>query len=309
MATAGEVAHAALADLNAEAAGILNALRWVSERYTQVCNKRLRHRKADGEVIIPAAVTAGTVTVTRGSTAVVGNATALAAWSSKLIGRFFQVDLNWYEIQESTATGLRLVSPYTETTAAAVAYKLVSRYTALAPNVAFLGSFKHDRRNFELEFGSKRELDLVEPRRLYRVSGPQYVADVGERNGLTLLEVYPYSTQDELLRYDYWTQPPDFTDEDDALPSIITVKDLKEGVLIDCMRWWAAKEAIAGKSDMAGYWRNEYRAQESRWEKVMQDIYRRDRSPEQMHLMIRDPNRRAAPATIRSARDEVWSRY
>lgn len=309
MATAGEVARAALADLNAEAAGILNALRWTNERYTQTCSRRMRHRKADGELIIPAAITAGTVTVTQGSTAVTGNATALAAWSARVIGRFFQIDQSWYALQEFIpGGGLRLVSPYSEASQAGASYKIVQRYAPLAADVAFLGAIKHDRRNLELQAGTKRELDAVEPRRLYRTGGPQYVADVGEVDGLTQLEVYPYSTQAELLRYDYWTLPPLY-DEDDDLPSVITVKDLKEGVLIDCMRWWAAKAASESKSDMAGYWRNEYRAQESRWEKVMQDIYRRDRSPEQMHLMIRDPNRRGMAGTIRTAYDEVWSRY
>lgn len=311
MATAGDVARAVLADLNAEAAGILNALRWTHEAYVQVCRIRLRHRRASAELIVPAVQTTGLVTVTQGSNVVTANAAALAVWDQDLVGRYFQIEQVWYCIARMTSTGLELNSTYTEPSKTLNAYRIVARFIELPKDVAFLGAFTHDRRGFELETGTVRELDAVEPRRCYRTSGPTYVADFSESpEGLTLAEVYPYSTQDELIRFVYWTAPPEMFSEDDELPSVITVQDLKEGALVGCQRWWAAKMAAEGKVDMAGFWRNEYRLQEGRWaDKVMPNIHRRDRSPEQNHLMLRDLNRSNGPRTIRTARDEVWSRY
>src|SRR3990172_5468700 len=96
--TAGEVARSALADLGDDSAGLLNVLRWVGERYSQLANRRLKQLRQIGEVVIPAAVSAGTITIARGDERIVGDATAKAAWSSALAGRFFRTRGAWYEI-------------------------------------------------------------------------------------------------------------------------------------------------------------------------------------------------------------------
>lgn len=310
MPTAGDVARAALGDLAVAppGPGHLNALRWVHERYTEVCALRLRHRRVLGEVIVPGAVVAGTVTCTRGSQVVTGDATAQAAWSDALTGRYFKSRVAWYVIESFDGTTLTLASPFAEDTVTAGGYVVVARTVALADDLAFLGDVVHPRcyTGRPLDQMSRMALDLEEPNRTYSTGGPRCVVDLGEADGRTIVEVYPYSLRDELLQYVYWSRPPQFEDTD-LLPSTITTVDLKAGVIIDACRWMASRTMQDGKADTAGFWLNWASRQESVWDRAKQNIHRRDRGIESLAIMLRSPVSTRG-RIIRTAHDEVYAR-
>src|SRR5882724_5153904 len=101
MQSVEEVARAVLGALATDAGHVLVA-QWVVERYTELVSKvRYRHLRQIGEVIVPATINAGTVTLTQGSQVVTPDAIALAAWSAlpltDLIGRSFRAqDNEWF---------------------------------------------------------------------------------------------------------------------------------------------------------------------------------------------------------------------
>lgn len=309
--TAGDVARAALADLN-EPEGFIDCLRWVAERYTQLAGRRLKQLRRVAELVIPAAVTAGTVTATRGSSTVVGDATAQAVWSQDLAGRFFRTRNAWYEIGafNGSTLALELKTEFAEDTVTAGTYQVVQRYVTLPADVQFLGTFMHERLFKEIEKWSLTELDLTAPERLYYTSGPKIIAEFGEApTGEKLVEFYPYSSTTEHVMFTYWAKPPKAMEETTVLPGAITVSELKEGVLVSLKQWKMAEAARAGNVEMAGFWRNEYRAQETVWVgREIPAIVKRDQGVEDKVVLIRSMRSRSSLRSIETARDEVWAR-
>lgn len=307
------VLRAALADLAQSDHALLNGVRWVNECVEDLCSRRLKQRRRVGEVIVPAVIQTGQVTVTAGSPIVVLDTDAQTALAFlDPAGRYLQAGANpgWYRIDglDGTAGTLTLQSPYTEPDGT-YPYRIVQRYVALDPTSHFLGAFAFPRRQDVLEVWSPAELDLRQPGRFYRLGGPIVVVDCGEAvQGERLVELYPYSEQDELITYTFWETPPKFGLHD-YLPQAISVSALKEGVLIGVMRWKMAMAANEGKIEEAALWRNEYRAQQTKWDRELMKLVKMDQGVEDITLLLGSrftalPNRR----DIRTARDEVWAR-
>ena len=82
------------------------------------------------------------------------------------------------------------------------------------------------------------------------------------------IELYPYSSITELLYYVFY-RAPDTLRLQDQVPPNIDNHVLKEGALIDAYRYEAGKAAKKGDVNIAGFWRNESRAQETSWEKTI----------------------------------------
>lgn len=287
MLTVEQVAHAALADLGAEAAGLPNAIRWVNERISQVASRKMKHRRKIGGLTIPAAITAGEVTLTNGSSDVTGNATAQSAWNNKRFAGAFLQPANsstWYQINSFGGGVLSLNQPF-EGTTTTTSYRIVYRFVELPVEAAFLGHFTHDRMRREVRLKSQSQLDMHYTDRAYVTGGPVYYSLFGETNGRKILEFYPYSTQDEYVLFTYWEVPPQLA-KDDIIPSPFTAHDLKVGIHADIFMWQASKETDVQLKAFAA---NMAAKSETKWEKTLGDIMRRDRGVEDLVLLFKRP--------------------
>ena len=307
--TVETIARAALGDLAVDQEGLLNAKRWVNDRYAEFAGQaRLKALRRLGELTLPAVVTAGTVTVTSGSTTVTGNATAVAAWTVDLIGRALQVAANvWYRIADVSlsASTLTLGEPYAGDSGRAQTYRIVAQSLILPEDVRSVLGFYHDRYNRELRLRSLTWMNLHTAERFYLLGGPQIAVDLGAdaSTGQRRFEFYPYSDDLEHLRYAYYAVPPRL-DFDDALPGSVDQDALKEGVLIDVMRWRMAREADKNNYDGAAFWRNEYRAQETKWQGVLQRLSRADAAIDDLHWTTLSAQGRWT-GDITTARDQI----
>lgn len=311
MATAGEVARAALAAVGSDA-NLLLATQWVSERYVQMVGRvKFRHLRRYGELVVPAMISAGTATATRDSAIVTGDATAAAAWATTdLKGRFFQGRTAWYEIAETTGAPaqLRLTSPFAEDTVTAGSYRLVQRYATLDRGARFFRGFTAGRLWRPITTIPLEALDRLAPGRPYlgslAVGG--WVSDVGWSTALNTrrIELYPYSTTSEIICYLWWSAPADL-DFDDDIPGPIDSYLLKDGALIDVFRHKASVAADQGKVDMAAFWRNESRAQETVWERRIGEATRQDRGTDDTTFLLASADRRGSFRDVVTARDQV----
>jgi hypothetical protein len=317
--TVEDAARAALAAVDSQA-GIIVASQWVSERYQQLAARTtLRHLRRLGTVTIPGVVTTGTVEVTQGSAIVEGDATAVASWSMAMVGRQFQVDKVWYTItgmelgreDALLQSRLYLEPAYAEATNAAATYKIVAQYIALPAAVRKLGEVRHMDRRLRLLKMSLGELDRLNPERLYLTLGPQVCVDFGDQgDGRRLLEVYPYSADDEGLHFDY-TAKPEKLELKDPLPPDIDLYVLKEGVLVDVYRHQAAVSARAGKVDQAQYWQSESVAREVIWDNKLREAIQQDRRSDDLSFMLRSSNTGildASTSAISTAASEIYAR-
>ena len=308
--TAEEVARSVLGAINTSA-NLLLAARWVSERYQKLCSRtRFRHLRTVKELLIPADIADGTAAFIRGSRVVAGDATARSVWDVRVVGRHIRAATTWYLVEEATAGELRLTVGFGETDTAS-AYRVVPRHLTLDPQAKWLGDFVLMRRRRPLRNLTLSELDVLAPER-QRITTPDVWAEVGY--GLTAdgerartVEMYPYCDDTELVHYVCWEQPEDLQYRD-RIPAVIDAYVLKEGALIDAMRYEAAVAARAGQIDAAAYWRNEYRAQATSWERDILEAIRGDKGVDDVTFIMQRAGVPATEMDIVTARDELFVR-
>jgi len=176
--------------------------------------------------------------------------------------------------------------------------------------VKWLGRFVFPRRRIEVQNRSLNMLDWGAPDRVLASGGPWYWAENGrDENGAVQIELYPGSSQREVLYYTYWESPQELTLLDE-LPKPIELYVLREGALIDLYRYRASQEANAGRHDVAGYWRNESRAQSTSWEREIMDAIRSDRSVDDVSFIYQflGQDVRGGSYDVQNARDEIYIR-
>lgn len=327
--TVESCAREVLAAIDTTAGHVLCA-QWVARRYQRIASRgRLRHLRKVGEIVVPATMSAGTVTATQGSVIITPDATAAASWATPsgvaypdspgpgltLVGRHLRVAINWYEIQEvvgNPITAIHLKTPYVEDSVAGASYFIAEQRTRLIPESRWLGDFVHMRRRIPLTNMSIAEIDHDEPERMLvgTQGGPVvWVEQAVDTDGTKRVEFYPYSGQNELIRYVYWAIPPELGFSD-PLPPQIDPHVLIEGALIDAMRYEAAKAIRAGQADMAGYWTNSYRAQATAWEKQVIEAIRSDLGVDDVTMILQLPrNSVVRRGDISTAHDIVLERW
>jgi hypothetical protein len=308
VATILEIARSSLAAVNTDA-NVLLAARWVNDRFRQLASRaRLRSLRQVGSLVLPAPVTAGVATITRGSKFVTGDATAQAAWSTALEGQHFKARVVWYQITKVQGNQLELENPFAEDDVADGSYRVVQRYTPLDETARWLGDFVHMRRRMPIDRVSLPELNIYAPERQHVGVGPYvYVETTSAASGAKRVELYPYPSLTEFISYVFWSVPANMGPHD-HVPVTIDPYMLKEGTLIDIMRYEMAKAANAGRENMAAFWRNEYRAQSTTWEKTMLEAIRADRGSDDMTFILERHGLRPA-GDIRTARDYVLANW
>ena len=323
MATVDEVVKSLLGSVNSES-DMLLAIQWLNDRYKELVSRvRFNHLRRVGEFRTGAVVDDGTITATRGSTAITGVAstwatdpavfatTAQPYWA-------FKAGVAWYEVDVVTNdTSLTLSTEYSETTeAAGSSYKLVKRYHPLATNARWLGNFIHPRLGIPLgEPIHPQELDSIDARRTLVGSLPSYVSSVGTTKtgntdgvGRLMVELYPYSTEAELIKYVYWDIPSSFG-LGDTIPPQIDSYILKEGAYIDYCRLMMAKREKEGKLEATAFWRNEMHAARTVWEGKINQAVRADRAVDDISFILERDSGSYRPGDISTARGHWLAGY
>ena len=313
MPTVEEVARDVIASIDTAADHVL-AGRWVGSRYRQLANQtRMKHLRRVGALTLPASITAGLATVARGSSTVTGDSTAQAAWIGDLKGRWFRASTVWYEIENVVDSALQLVEPYAEGNVSAGGYNVVARHVVIPKEARWPDLFVHMRRRVRVETLPTEFLDAIAPERNeINDVGPSWVAEVGadhKQNAGRLVEFYPYvKTNAELIHYVYWAEPSVLALEDE-IPQNIPDYVLREGALIDAMRYESGLAMRNGQVEQAAFWRNEYRAQNTHWERIRLDAFRTDDGIDDLVMFLKESGITfRGQGDIRNARDEIWAR-
>lgn len=319
MPTTEEVARDVLAAVGTSAGHVL-AAKWVSDRYVELVSRvRFRHLRRLGEVVVPATITAGTVTLTEGSRTVTPDATALAAWvavaQDGLIGRSFRAqDNEWYVVDGFDGATITLTTPRVEASVAGSGYSIAARTVALAPSARWVAPYMiHMRTRNRVINVSLDTLNFGAPTRDRQSSPPDVWAETGRNAaGAKLVEFYPYPNVNEMIHYVYWEIPPAL-EFDAPIPQEIDGYVLREGALIDAMRYEAAQAARTARLEEAAYWRNEYRAQETKWEnKYIPAAARTDRGVDDISFILAGVGSRwggVSDRDITTAHELVWNSW
>jgi len=124
-----------------------------------------------------------------------------------------------------------------------------------------------------------------------------------------MLEFYPAPVVNALVHYTYWSAPPTIGFYD-SIPVTLDDYIAKELAFIPMMRHEASKAARKGKIDEAGYWRNEYRMQESKARELIDQAIQNDSGVEDLTFIMSTRRRKRALDydPIQTAEADVWSR-
>jgi hypothetical protein len=288
--------------------------KWLDNRYRELVSKaRYRHLRKLGELVIPGEITTGTVTTTRGSTAVAGDSTTFeteVGSSGAQTHYYFRASSAWYKIASITdETNLVLDTAFSEDAVTDGSYSIVKRTHALASDARWINEFVHLRLRRPLDLMSPEELEITFPGRRLSSSYPIAVTLDGiESNGYWQAEFYPYPEDSEIIRYSYLALPTALT-LGSTIPQQIEAYILKEGVLIDVYRYLKIKAIEAGQVEAAGIYRNDERAQATVWKEKIREAARVGNGVDDFTFILTGFGGRTYSPEIKTAREEILANW
>jgi len=249
---------------------------FLAQRFVQRAWRDIRQKKswsfllAEGYLIVPAVISAGTVTTTQYSKTVTPDATALAAFnaagSHPLIGeRQFRLSAGSriYNVDTWNGTTLVLKEEYQEAGVAASAYSVLSVYFK-APSTDFVRfiSIRDLTTNYHVRLHyTSEEINRADPQR-NTTGDPLYcVTYKTDSTGLPWYELWPTPTTQRSYQVLYQRRGTDFATAAEILPTVIP-----DSLVIDLALYYAYRWAEAAKGSdktmQAQDWR--YSAAESK---------------------------------------------
>ena len=310
-----QLARRVVADIADDTAFVL-AVDWINERYQEYVRRcRPSHLIEVGELNLPAYVTGGSVSVTRGSPIVTGDTTAAALWTHDLIGWHFRTKTAWYRIKsiDQVALTLTLESGFGEDSVTAGNYFLVKRFHSLPENVRWIGTMIHPRRRIPIENIHRDTLDRLYTERLAIGTLIQFWCDQGvdPETGARRIEIYPPTKEYEMIAFSYRSDPAKL-DIDMMIPRFVDPYVLKEGALVNAFRYKAAKAADAGKADVAQFYANWHERQETKWSAKMRSMAIAEKGADDGSIILQVLKTRGgygAGGDIATAREQVYAQW
>lgn len=263
MATVEEVARH-VAGVTASEDDLLLIATWINERWKELAGTTtLKTLRVTGELHTQPVVDEGTVNVTRDVPEVIGVGTS---WDNTLNGLIFKAKTNWQKISHVVSpTELILAEPYSEDTTTGSGYHIVQNAYRLAEDARELGQFWHQRLYRPLQTTNEQGMGFTLGNRFQVSNVPAFATEqTPDIDGVRRVEIYPYTRRSELINYVYWRKPPDLEFKQE-LPRFIDIEAFREGVMVDVLRnamWKATQDQELRKAEI---FRNDYRAQETRW--------------------------------------------
>jgi len=297
---------------------------WVADRYVQLAVKRFKHLRKFGQLMVPATITAGTVTATRDSNTMKLDATAQAALAADpylttnpIAGRWIRPSVSWYRIKTYVAPTITLDTnvKFAEDDVSGGGYTIAARTVPLDATARWIDDVMVSmRRRTPVYKRNWSELDNESPDRS-SVGDVAFAWHEAEHtNGVVSVELYPYCNTSEMYIYTWWPVPPSLAITDN-IPTEIDAHVLREGAMIDAMRRKMAEllntkpltqEAIAA----AATWRNDYRAQQTYWDgRVSRDAYMTDSAADDKTFVLQRGSYQPIEADLRTAYDQVLATW
>ena len=224
------------------AAGYPLAREWVDFAFRQVAERRRwSWLVKENQFLFPLPVTAGTVTVTRSSAAVVGVGTA---FTGAMVGRQFSVG-NQTPIYTITAvadaTNLTIERVWGGSDASGIGYEIFLAYATVPADFHSFITVVDAKQNWQLHLNRQQvELNSFDPQRS-NSGNPWWVLfrdyDTVSTPPLPRYEVWPHVKQEYVLFYLYETRASDLWDAGVSLPRYIRGDILLEMALAEASRW------------------------------------------------------------------------
>jgi hypothetical protein len=283
--------------------------RWLDNRYKElVARVNFSNLRKVGELSVPGIITTGTISATRGSTAITGVATTFQTeiGSGTQEHYWLRTLSAWYRIASvSGELALTLASAFAEDDVSGATYQIVKRTHSLASDVRWTGKFVMPRVRRKIDTYSRDEFDISFPGRTIAGRWPEAVCQDGvDSSGYVQVELYPPPNESELIAYVYWSLPSALTITS-TIPAQIDGYVLKEGTMIDVYRWAKVKQIEKGNVEAASVYANEEAKQRTVWERKILDAIRTQRGTDDLTFILESFGGRRSASDITTAREHI----
>ena len=286
--------------------------RWLDNRYRELVSKvQFRHLRKTAELVLPATITSGTVTATRGSTTVTGTGTTWATdpGTGDNAHHYIRIREAWYKIASvASDTSLTLSQAYSEASGSDVTYAIAKRTHSLNASVRWLGEFIFPRLRYNLVRMGLAELEITYPGRHQAQMYPTCWAQQGvDDDGTVTVEIYPPPRETELIKYTYW-EIPNRLGFLDTIPNQIDPYVLKEGVLIDFYRHLMVLNLQNGSVEVGSLYMKAEMDQQKIWNRAILDAVKTQKAANDVSFALKywkDSSIR----DIKTARDQIYSTW
>ena len=253
MSTVGTFLQSMRRECGASQSDPILAMDWLNGRYAEVLERApFQFLAKEGTITTVAAISAGTVTLTNGSTTVTETTSNANGWSSSVEGRFFRRrgDSEYYSISTFTDANpdtLTLARGYEGSTSTLETYDLWARYYSLASDVRHVVSvFTASGPVAQLTEVSQSDMDAGFPSRP-SLGEPHYWSMAGrDSSNLLRVEFYPAPDTAEGVYYRYIQSTPSLADASTTILPQIPVSLLRAGWLSDYWSWRGASGDDSG---------------------------------------------------------------
>lgn len=286
--------------------------RWIDNRYRELVSKvQFQHLRETKELVLPATITSGTVTATRGSTTVTGTDTTWATdpGVGNNVHHYFRIREAWYKIETiNSDTSITLSQAYSEENVVNSNYAIAKRTHALNSSVRWLGEFIFPRLRYNLTRMSLAELEVTYPGRHQDQMFPTCWAQQGvDSNGTVVIEIYPAPKEAELIKYTYWSIPNRLTFLG-TIPNQIDPYVIKEGALIDLYRYLKVLNLQNGSVEVGSLYMKSEIDQQKIWNKAILDAVRTQKAANDVSFALKYWQQRDR-TDIRTAQDQIYSTW
>lgn len=190
---------------------------WINEAYRSIIGRRMWYGlMVRGQVVVPNVYSTGTVTVTQGSTDIVGVGTA---WTNAMALQQLRVGFNtgFYNIKTvNSATDLTLDLPWGGPTQTSVGYSISQVWVTLGPNVKSILEMVNQRQGYRL-YTQIPQTVLNKYDTWRTTTGWTFLCCPKEAtvDGQPQFELYPAPTFQQAFPFLSYIQPPDMVNDGD----------------------------------------------------------------------------------------------
>lgn len=236
--------------LRCPSASLFLAREWIDYAFRQLWDYKLwSWQRKQGQFIMDAAVSTGTVAVVRGSFTVTGTGTA---WTTDLVNHQFRVGLNTpiYTIEsvDAGAQTLDLTQVWGAPTSSGVNYSIYNAYVTPPSDFQNFIVIFDPRYNWALSLNvTQEDLDVWDAQRA-NIGNTSYVCasrdfdDVFNTPPLPRYELWPHQQSQVVYPFHYVSRPPDLSEAGASLPRLIRGDVLLEMALAQAARWPGASK-------------------------------------------------------------------
>ena len=197
---------------------VTQIINWANNAYRMIVSRRMwAGLKVWGQIAVPQAYNAGTVSLTLGSNIVTGVGTSFTV---EMVGFQFRQGFStgWYNISEvDSGTQLKLSLPWGNASFTGTGYQILHSIVELGYNIKFILEMLNQRQGYRL-FNNIPQKFLNQWDTWRTSQGWTFLSSPREFNPLTggqFFELYPAPTFQQAFPFLAYVQPPDLKDDTD----------------------------------------------------------------------------------------------